>query len=88
MIYHMMLLLFSGLCHVINNVMTTCYITLSEGTSNVMKTSITTMHIFIEINFEGDKITFKMSYDKQNLYARDFILNLLNSPKAHLINFI
>ena len=30
--------------------MTACYITLSAGTSNVIKTSITTMQIFIEIN--------------------------------------
>ena len=43
---HMMLLLFSGSCHVINNVMTTNYITLSAGTSNVMGISLTTMQIF------------------------------------------
>ena len=50
-----------------NNIMTTCYITLSAGTSNVMTMSITTMQIFMETNFEGDKITFIRSYDKQNL---------------------
>ena len=42
-------LLFSGLHHVINNVMTTRVLTLSAGTSNVMTTSVTTMHCFIEI---------------------------------------
>ena len=31
---------------------------------------------------------FKMSYDKQNLTQDNFILNLLNWPKALLINFI
>ena len=36
-------------------------------TSNIMTMSVTTMQIFIEINFEGIKITFKRSYDKQNL---------------------
>ena len=35
---------------VISNVMTTRYITLSAGTSNVMTTSVTTMQICIEIN--------------------------------------
>ena len=49
-VYHMMLLLFNGQCHVINNVMTTLYILLSAGTSNVMVMSVTTIHIFIEIN--------------------------------------
>ena len=63
----MTLLLFHRKCHVINNGMTTCYITLLAQTSNVMMTSITTMQIFIEINFEGDKIAFKRSDDKQNL---------------------
>ena len=39
-------------------------------------------HLFLE----GDKIAFKWSYDK---HTRDnFILDLLNSPKARLINFI
>ena len=38
--------------------------TLSAGTINVMTTSVTTMQIFIEINFEGGKIAFKRSYDK------------------------
>ena len=38
--------------------MPTRYITLSEGTSNVMMMSFTTIQIFIEINFEGNKITF------------------------------
>ena len=46
----MMLLLFSGYCHVINNVMTTRYTKLSAGTSNFMTTSVTTRQIFIEIN--------------------------------------
>ena len=40
------------------------YITLSAGTSNVM---MTTMQNFIETNFEGHKIVFKRSYNKQNL---------------------
>ena len=54
--------------HVINNVITTCYITLSAGTSNVMTTSVTTMQIFIEINkLQRHIIAFKRSYDKQNL---------------------
>ena len=48
--------------------MTTCYITISVGTSYILATSVTKMQIFIEINnFEGDKIEFKRSYDKQNL---------------------
>ena len=46
--------------------------------------SVSTMQIFIEINFEGDKIAFKTES-----YTRDhFIFNQLNSPKASLINFI
>ena len=49
-IYHMMLLLLSGYRHVINNVITTHYITIWVGTSNVITTSVTTMQIFIEIN--------------------------------------
>ena len=49
-IYHMMYLLFSGQCDVINNVMTTRYIILSVGTRNVMATSATTKQIAIEIN--------------------------------------
>ena len=59
--YHMTLLLFSGYHYVINNVMTTCYITLSAGTSNVMMTLVTTMQIFMKKknNYEGDKIAFK-----------------------------
>ena len=49
-IYHMTLLLFSGWRHVVNIVtcMTTHYIILSTGTSNVITTSVTTMQIFIE----------------------------------------
>ena len=48
--------------------MPTCYITLLEGTSNVMTESVTTMHIIIEIiKFEDDKIAIKMSYEKLNL---------------------
>ena len=63
----MMLLLFSGLRHVIKNVMPTRYITLLVGTSNVMTTSVTTMHIIIEINkFEDNKIAFKLM-NRQNL---------------------
>ena len=46
-IYHMMSLLFSGLCHIINNVTTARYITFLAGTSNVMTSSLTTMHFFI-----------------------------------------
>ena len=38
--------------------------TLSAGTSNIMTTSVITIQI---LNFEGDKITPKRSYDKQNL---------------------
>ena len=44
-----------------NNVMTTRYLTLSAETSTVMTISMTTMQIFIEINFEGDKIAFNRS---------------------------
>ena len=52
--YHMTLLLFSEYRHVLNNVMTIRYITLSVGASNVMTTSVTTMQIFIQITtFEG-----------------------------------
>ena len=49
--------------------MATRYITLSVGTSKVMTMSVTAMQIFIEIinNFEGDKISIKRSYNKQNL---------------------
>ena len=39
----------------INNVMTTRYITLLAGTSNVMMTSITTMQSFIDILKETSK---------------------------------
>ena len=46
----MMLRLFSEKRHVINDVMTTCYITLLAGTSNIMMKSMSTMQIFIEIN--------------------------------------
>ena len=42
--------------------MTACYITLSARTSNVMMASVTSMHTYVEINFEGDKITFKRSF--------------------------
>ena len=41
---------FNKIFHVNNNVMTTRYIILSVGTSNVMTTSVTTMLCFIEIN--------------------------------------
>ena len=47
-VYHMTLLLFSGLRHVIDNVMETHCITLWVGISNVMTTYVTTMQIFIE----------------------------------------
>ena len=59
--------------------MTTCYITLSAGTGNIMTTSVTTMQIFIEINtnFEGHIITFKRSDDKQNLSTLDKLLGQL-----------
>ena len=46
----MTLPLFSGLRHVIDNVMETHYITLWVGISNVMTTYVTTVQIFIEIN--------------------------------------
>ena len=46
--------------------MTTRYMTLSAGLSNVITKSVTTMHIFIKINFEGDKIAFERSYVNQN----------------------
>ena len=42
------LLLFNGYRLVINNVMTTCYITLSAKTNNVMTTSVSTTQILIE----------------------------------------
>ena len=67
LVYHMTSQIFSGKGYAINNVMTTHYVTLSAGIRTVMTTSVTTMQFFIEIKFEGDKITFKMSYDKQNL---------------------
>ena len=66
-VYHRTLLLFSDKGHVINNVMTTRYITLSAGLSNVIMKSVTTMQIFIQINFEGDKIAFERSYVNRNL---------------------
>ena len=47
-IYHMTYCY--SVCHVINNIMTKCYITLSAGTSNVIKMSVTTM-LFMELNF-------------------------------------
>ena len=46
--------------------MITHYITLLAGSSNAMTMSVKTMQIFIEINFEGDQIAFKMLYDEQN----------------------
>ena len=61
-----LLLLFSGYRHGINNVMITRYITLSAVTSNIMTMSVTAI-LFLKINFEVDKITFKRSYDKQYL---------------------
>ena len=48
--YYTTLLLFSGYRHVLNNVMTTGYITLLAGTCNIMTTSVTTMQFFSEIN--------------------------------------
>ena len=48
LVYHMTLLLFSGKRHVINNFMTTHVLTLSAGTSNVMTTSVTTMHLSLK----------------------------------------
>ena len=55
-----------------------------------MTTSVTTMKIFIEIIFEGDKIVFKRSYDTlTESYTLDhFIWNSLNWLKACLMNFI
>ena len=47
--YHMTFLLFNGYRHVINNVMTIRYITLSVGTSNIMTTSVTTIQFIREI---------------------------------------
>ena len=77
----MTLLLFSIYRHVINNVMTTRYITLSVGTSYVMTMSVTRMQIFSEIskNFNGDTIAFKGSYDNLTRLIISF-LNVLNSP--------
>ena len=63
--------------------MPTCYITLLEGTSNVMAMFFTTIQIFIEINFEGNKITFI-----GHMINISYFKSLLNSPKAYLINFI
>ena len=55
-----------------------------------MTTSVTTMKIFIEIIFEGDKIVFKRSYDTlTESYTLDhFKWNSLNWLKACLMNFI
>ena len=52
-----------------NNVMTTRVLTLSAGTSNVMATSVTPMHFFVEIlsTLKAIKSSFKRSYDKQNI---------------------
>ena len=46
--------------------MTTRYITLSVGTSNIMTTSVTTMQTFMEINktLKAIKGVFKSSYAK------------------------
>ena len=46
----MTLLIFSGQCHVMYNVMTTRYIALSAGTGNFMARSVIMMLIFIGIN--------------------------------------
>ena len=71
--------------------MTTRYITLSVGTSNVKATSMTTMQTFIEIKqfLKVIKLHFK-SHMMNRSYTRDhFALNLLNSPnRACLINSI
>ena len=64
--------------------MPTRYITLSEGTSNVMTMFFTTIQIFIEINFEGNKITIFIGH----MINISYFKSLLNSPKAYLINFI
>ena len=62
-------LLFSGQHHVINNVMTTRYITLSAGTSNVMTTSVTTIHFSLKLlsTLKAIKRSFERSFDKQNI---------------------
>ena len=56
--------------HSIKHFMTTSYITLSAGTSNLMNEDVldnsANFHCN-ETNFKGDKITFKRKYDKQNL---------------------
>ena len=54
----------------INTVITTSYIhvTLSTGASNVTTTSVLTMNLKLKYtNFEGGKIAFKLSYDRQDL---------------------
>ena len=61
--------------------MATRNITFSAGTSYVMTTSFTNMHIFIELNILSK---FKKVFDKRD----HFIINLFNPPKALLINFI
>ena len=43
----------------INNVMTTRYMTLLAGSSSVITKSVTTKLIFIKIKFEGDKLHLK-----------------------------
>ena len=62
--------------------MTTCYITLSAGTSNVMTTSLTTMQIFMETNLEIDKISFKRLYDKQNLTLVTIHIKIIKLAKG------
>ena len=63
--YHMTILLFNGKRHVINNVMTTRYITLLAGASNVRYNN-SKLHGNKQ-TLETIKIAFKSSYDKHNL---------------------
>ena len=62
--------------------MPTSYITLSEGTSNVMMMFLTTIQIFIEIKFEGNKTFIG------HMINISYFKSLLTSPTAYLINFI
>ena len=60
-LYHLTLLLYSEYRHVVYDVMTTRYITLSAGTSNVMTKSLITMQYFYwnKHILKSDKIAFK-----------------------------
>ena len=55
------------LCYFMLNNDHACINTLA-GTSNVMTTSVTTMHFSLKLTiFKGDKSAFESSYDKQDL---------------------